>query len=507
MPLVQGYPASGGGGQLAALPIIAQSPFFTPDFYVSPTGGTGAGTIADPWSLAYAFSGAGGRIQPGHVIGIRGGVYTGVFSTSLNGIPSAPIVWRAYPGERVTINSPQATWQPYQFYDQTLSLFGSYQWLWGVEVTGAGCAMALNYQCAEGKFINCITHDSVIGIGFWGGDHDAARGGECSGCLSYNNGPNQNSNGYAIYTQNFYSSKLIQDNILFNNWNKTLHCWGGGYPAWQNQIKNIAFRGNVVFGSGTIGQGIGVDGIAGATGMLVLGTNNIAGLEVTDHYSYDPGVFASFRTGDAPGNIDIRMERCIWTAACILGVAGNGWLNAISRDNTFYSIGLNQFGSDMLEVYPSTVGYIWQQNAHYRDPTATAWKYSGNALPFSSWKATSGLGSTDTNPGITPTGTQVYVRPNLYEAGRANIIIYNWAGLSSVNVDLSSFLLPGQSYIVKNAQNFFGPDVLSGVYAGGTVSFPLAGIQAVAPTFSRPFTPATPTGPTFQVFVVRRQGA
>ena len=42
-----------------------------------------------------------------------------------------------------------------------------------------------------------------------------------------------------------------------------------------------------------------------------------------------------------------------------------------------------------------------------------------------------------------PTGTMVFVRPNEYEHGRANITIFNWGLLDSVAVDLSRHLSPG----------------------------------------------------------------
>ena len=75
-----------------------------------------------------------------------------------------------------------------------------------------------------------------------------------------------------------------------------------------------------------------------------------------------------------------------------------------------------------------------------------------------------------TNP---PSQNQVFVRPNAYEAGRANITVFNWQRLASVPVDVSSVrLMLGQGFKVVDTQNVFGPPVLSGVYAGGVISLP-----------------------------------
>ena len=73
------------------------------------------------------------------------------------------------------------------------------------------------------------------------------------------------------------------------------------------------------------------------------------------------------------------------------------------------------------------------------------------------------------------------VRPNKYEAGRANIAIFNWDGKAAVNVDISSVLTPGASYVVQDVQNYFGSPVTSGVYSGGTISIPMNSTTIVAP--------------------------
>ncbi len=60
-----------------------------------------------------------------------------------------------------------------------------------------------------------------------------------------------------------------------------------------------------------------------------------------------------------------------------------------------------------------------------------------------------------------PTGVKVLVRPNQYEPGRANITVYNWDKAGTVGVSLKGVLNPGTEYEIRNAQNFFGPAVLS----------------------------------------------
>jgi len=100
----------------------------------------------------------------------------------------------------------------------------------------------------------------------------------------------------------------------------------------------------------------------------------------------------------------------------------------------------------------------------------------------------------------------VIVRPNTYERGRANVIVYNWDQLATAQVDLSSVLTVGQSYEIRNVQNFYGSPVVSGVFSGGSVTVPMAGITPTAP-IGRSYVPAPVTGPVFNVFVVRVTGS
>ena len=83
-----------------------------------------------------------------------------------------------------------------------------------------------------------------------------------------------------------------------------------------------------------------------------------------------------------------------------------------------------------------------------------------------------------------PSGIKVFVRPNKYEQGRANVTIYNWDGANTINVNLSTTgLLSGQNYEIRDAQNYFGAPVAQGTYnpTSPTVALPMAGLTAATP--------------------------
>ena len=75
--------------------------------------------------------------------------------------------------------------------------------------------------------------------------------------------------------------------------------------------------------------------------------------------------------------------------------------------------------------------------------------------------------------------------------------------LATVQVDLSSVLAVGQAFEIRNVQDFYGTPAVSGVYGGGMVGVPMAGVAPPIP-LGLSSTPAPVTGPTFNVFVVVR---
>ena len=130
---------------------------------------------------------------------------------------------------------------------------------------------------------------------------------------------------------------------------------------------------------------------------------------------------------------------------------------------------------------------------------------------FAAWKAVTGFDAHSTfaqNAAGKPSTNVLFVRPSMYERGRANIIVYNWLQQSSVSVDLSSVLSVGDRYNVYSVQNFFGSPVVSGTYGGGSISIPTTGVTPPSPLGSqvRPSITFPSPGSEFQAFVVRLAG-
>jgi hypothetical protein len=124
-------------------------------------------------------------------------------------------------------------------------------------------------------------------------------------------------------------------------------------------------------------------------------------------------------------------------------------------------------------------------------------------MDFASWKESTGFdGGSSYTEGL-PDSAHAFVRPNRYESGRANIVVYNWPQHSSVAVDVSDVLNEGDSYEVHHVYDLFGEPVASGTYDGSSISLPMSGKTPPRPAGGWADTPPT-SGPEFNAFVLTR---
>ncbi len=153
----------------------------------------------------------------------------------------------------------------------------------------------------------------------------------------------------------------------------------------------------------------------------------------------------------------------------------------------------------------------------YNGGSATPFHFevgSSQYVDFAGWMAglKNGREAASTYTAGLPTNNAVFVQPNTWEAGRAHVVIYNWAGSSSVAVSLAGIgLAEGQSYKVYNLQAFdlaavsdwFGTAVATGTYGSAS---PSVAIPMTDPTVTAPIGlggAVASTLPQFGVFLVR----
>jgi hypothetical protein len=442
----------------AAALLLSSTPAYANTYYVAPNGlASNPGTWAAPLDLATALS-AQSPAQPGDTIWLRGGLYRPtatvdagghdvLYVSYLNGTAGAPIIVRQYPGERATLDGGLAPTVP------VLVVNGSYTYFWGFEVTNTNLdrlsvrADGIDMYGDHNKFINLIIHDTGEGIGFWA--TNVPDDSEISGCLIYNVGYDRSDrgHGHSIYVQNIGGTKKIDNNILFDSFGFGIHAY-----TENGHIDNLSIEGNIAFNAGLLSAVSGPE-----ANVLFLGNNPPQNASLLNNYTYF--------TNPSPGR-GIDMNFCnnatIQNNFLVGGLPLNinHCTNSVITGNTIYGA----WDSVMHDTYPNNL-------------------YS-----------------------VTPTGVAYGVRPNVYEPGRANIVIYNWnsSNQTSVDVDLSgSGLAIGDAYELRDAENYLAGPILTGTFNGHVV-IPMTGLSAAAPIGTNaPIIPPH-TAPAFGVFVIER---
>ena len=440
----------------------------------------GEGTLRRPWSLAKALSHPA-AIKPGDTIWLAAGRYRGEFTSRLQGTREMPVVLRALPGARATIDGllivrgDNAVYRDFEVTNsnpvRSTSTPGSdpadYKRRAGIDVHGS-----------DTKFINLVVHDAGGGFGVW----SQAIGVEVYGCLVYYNGWQgpERGHGHGIYGQNQLGTKRLVDNVIFAQFGNGINIYGSD----QAFLSGFELDGNIAFDNGVLSQeGFAIDMfVGGATpARRIVARNNATyrsdGL-LTARFGYDPAVL----------NEDLRL-----TDNYFVGQTGlSNWSTVIARGNSFTG------AQNLLEIQmPDSARvslYDWEGSRFIPDlrrkalnsnmPIVVVENDSGRGYDFAEWARTTGndrLGTTAAKP----SGTHVIVRPNRYETGRAHIAVYNWDAARSVNVDLAGVLAKGDRYELRSVYDFYGDPVARGKYDGRSIRIRMELIKPVAPVGRR----------------------
>jgi ferric-dicitrate binding protein FerR (iron transport regulator) len=468
------------GVELKVAPLAARPP----GFIVAP-GGTaqGDGSWEKPWDLATALAHPA-AVKPGDTIWLREGTYKGLFKSALKGTSEASIQVRAVAGDRATV-------------DGGIEARGAWTTFRGFEITNSNPDRKRDRPAGLGLFgrghkaVNLVIHDTGNpAIGF---REDVGDGGEVSGCLLWGNGYYGRDDfaiGSAVSAQNRDGTRRIRDTIAFRNFQSGIFVF-----AEEGSAEGFQLEGNVVFDHPNWG--------IVATG----GENPIRSLRVAGNMTYS-------RKSEPSGDL-VRFG--------LVPQAQNG---AVTVQDNYLALGLAEesfhlfqwkdvrlsgntiFGRKVLARWtPGAAGArTWNDNTYFTDGVGTF------LLPtarqgYTDWKKTTGFDEDSTLNPWAPGGSRIFVRPNPHEPGRAHVVVYNWDRRGSVEADLSGVLKPGDRYVVRDAQNYYGTPASRGTFGGRSMSIPIAE-SPVAPLVGscphlQPYT--RPTAPEFAVFVVERE--
>jgi hypothetical protein len=403
--------------------------------------------------LSKALSNPGGAVKPGDTIWLLGGTYSGLFTSTLHGTAAAPIYVRCFPGQRAVLDGGTAS-----LFSQVLAVTGNNTWYWGLEVMSSSAQRTTNQTGSgptdlllptgvyitgyDNKFINLFVHDTAGSFGFWTNPQNTAS--EIYGSVIYNNGwdaPDRG-HGHGIYAQNQTGTKTIQDNVIFNQFGLGIQVYGSSAAY----LDNFIIDGNSIFDDTLLSSNH--DGYE-----ILLGGDSLAHNPViTNNYTYQGLTGGANNIGYDAGCTNGTVENNYFGG----GLMKWGCINTTVTGNTFY--GSTQFAQS---TYPN--------NTYYSSK---------------------------------PPGPTVFVRPNRYEPGRANITIFNWRLASTVAVDLSSTgLAVGAGFAIIDAQNPLGPALFTGTYLGSPIQVPMNNVTVAIPTGNVPHIPQH-TSAEFGVFLL-----
>lgn len=413
-------------------------------YHVSASGTIeGDGSEGRPWSLPTALA-QPAAVKPGDTLLLHAGTYAGTFTSRLTGTADAPITLKAIPGERATIDCLPPKDKPEQACHFTVQ--GAHAIYQSFEVT---CSLP--------------------------GPRDTATAGSHPGGASNRGGVN--CSGAHV--------KFI---------NLVVHDTSQGFGFWSNGEGGEIY-GCIIYNNGWIGPDRG-------HGHAIYTQNKTGVKRLVDNI-----MFAQFSYGiHAYGS----------KAAFLLGyhIEGNvAFLNGAPAGKNSRTPGILVGGGSPADNITVINNFTWADRNHgtvqmgysaLNKKGIVKDNYFTGGMSLGKWDGLTNENNTIIRRDNLPKEAKVFLRPNTYEKGRAHIIVYNWPSQPAVSVDVKDILKPGQPYVIKDAQDFYGQPIGNGMFDGKPISIEMKPRPAPVPT-GMDQTPTPPSGPEFGVFVLMGQ--
>ena len=208
-------------------------------------------TIDNPISLEIAI--ASQRVIPGDTLLLRGGTYSGIYDSLLNGTEAAPITIKSYPGETAIISGRFSLHGSYVLLDNLNFTYND--WITrSTELTGSApedmpTDAALDIFAPYSEVRHCVVYD-VADFGIWA----TAKACKIYGNVVFNIGwdaPDRG-HGHLFYTQNdgAYGRMVFKHNIATASFATGLKIYTEGAKA-----RGYDVIGNTIFISGELFDG------------------------------------------------------------------------------------------------------------------------------------------------------------------------------------------------------------------------------------------------------------
>lgn len=219
----------------------------------------GNGSLDRPWDLQSALTQSPDIVGPGDTIWIHSGTYNGRYVSTLSSNDiRRKIVVAPFKNDKVILNGNIESGR-----NSVLQVKGKNVVYKNFEVTFIG-TFSRNESDKEFKKVDGIDHVSGVncvfinlkihnnpGVGF--GSWKRTGGSIISHCKIFNNGfmGLKRGRGPGMYVQNQSDQeRVIENNIIFNNYYKGIEVWSAAKKANSAYVKNVTLHDNIIFNNG-----------------------------------------------------------------------------------------------------------------------------------------------------------------------------------------------------------------------------------------------------------------
>jgi hypothetical protein len=308
---------------------------------------------------------------------------------------------------------------------------------------------------------------------------------------------------------NQHGFKRFYENIVSNDFGIGYHL----YSAGVGHLTNFDLQGNVTLNSGywTRVRDSPYASEGRTAQNFLVGNRPITNLTFKNNFGFH-------RENRGGMNLDLGYGIAESNNAVIQDNTMIGGTNSVARFGVL-DFERNRLASSWEELYYTPplgmvlASQLINNNTYYwYNPNCGAGQFNSpgeTQITIAQWKALGFDANSTFKPcGTRPAGLAVAIRPNKYDAKRANVIVNNFSKADKVTLDLSSFLKVGDQFELRNAQDPLGARVLSGVY-NGPVTVNMKGLTVAVPVGYNPST-MTPlsqmsSGPDFGAFVLTKK--
>ena len=492
------------------------------------------GTFTQPWALDTAFRMPASRLTGGDTVWIRGGKYSGTYILDADGTVSKPLVYQAYPGERVVLDS----YTGLNNNVKTLEVLGNYVWLVGIEIenssptrisNASGINTATDLHQSIGmeiygnstRIINCKIHDQPgVGVGYWSTALDA----EIYGCFIYNNGFSALDRGHGpgIYTQNGDAAKpkAVRNSFLFNGFSTGIQFYSS---ATANKLKGLIIDSTTIFNSGaltrptqarrknfvagaeTSGRTNATPGVTRVSALYL--TDNVLYRDTADNINQQYWKYWDFRENTELGYQDETLSDSfvIFTRNHLYGdplpMLLHQWDSGVFKHNFLYSYKPNNDGvRNVIELATGATPFPnWDSNTYRTNEPA--YNSPFNNLTFTKWKDSFNIDQHSNFVNGPFTEQYAFVRRNKYSRNTYYITVMNYAQLDSMLINHNFSEHNGMQFSLYDVQRSLYVPLSKGLYNGTSFKLPMK-LTEVAPTLGITPMPPKHTSAALGTFVL-----